>query len=254
MLATLVSSAVGLGCTVFAMRCRRPPAMSDILPVYDAPTWRRAAIPLVILGAAEVLMNRTGIILLAWIVATTDAGIYSLAFNIAFVVQVPRTAVNTLFAPTISGLYARNDKAMMQVLVTRVASWTLCAGICIALALFILAEPLLAWFGPGYEAGVPALRILLISQVIAAGGGSQLYVMTMTAHERSAAVLLMSITIANAVASAVLISAFGLAGAAIGAAATLVIWNAAMAFFLWRRLQLLPGVLAAFRLPIVKMP
>ena len=135
-------------------------------------------------------MNRTGIILLAWIVATTDAGIYSLAFNIAFVVQVPRTAVNTLFAPTISGLYARNDKAMMQVLVTRVASWTLCAGICIALALFILAEPLLAWFGPGYEAGVPALRILLISQVIAAGGGSQLYVMTMTAHERSAAVLL----------------------------------------------------------------
>jgi O-antigen/teichoic acid export membrane protein len=254
MLATLVSSAAGLGCTVFAMRWRRPLAMNDILPVYDAPTWRQAAIPLVIAGATEVLMNRTGIILLGWIAATKDAGIYSLAFNIALVVTVPRVAVNTLFAPTISGLYARNDKAMMQVLVTRAASWTLCAGICIALALFIVAEPLLAWFGPGYEAGVPALRILLISQVIAAGGGSQLYVMTMTGHERSAAVLLMPIAIANAVVSAVLISPFGLAGAAIAAGTTLVIWHAAMAFFLWRRLQLLPGVLAAFRLPLVKMP
>src|SRR5262249_46536054 len=119
-------------------------------------------------------------------------------------------------------------------------------------ALFVLADPLLIWFGAGYETGVPALRILLISQVMAASAGSQLYVMTMTEHERSAAVLLVSCAIVNAGASAVLIGSFGLIGAAIGTAVSLVVWNVAMALFLWRRLSLLPGVLAIFRLPLEK--
>jgi O-antigen/teichoic acid export membrane protein len=252
MVATLISSTLGLVCAGLAMRRRRPRAIHDILPAYDAAAWRRAAIPLLILGATEALMNRTGVILLGWIADTKNAGIYSLAFNIALVVTLPRIAVNTLFAPVISDLYARSDKETMQVLITRTASWTFSAGLFIAAALFLLAEPLLAWFGAGYEAGVPALRVLLISQAMAASAGSQLYVMTMTGHERSAAVLLVSCAMVNAAASAVLIGTFGLAGAAIGTAVSLVVWNVAMALFLWRRLNLLPGVLAIFRIPLQK--
>jgi O-antigen/teichoic acid export membrane protein len=254
MMATLVSSVVGLTLASLAMRKLRPHIIDDVLPAYDTPAWRRAALPLVIIGATEALMNRTGVILLGWIADTKNAGIYSLAFNIALVVTLPRIAVNTLFAPVISDLYARSDKETMQVLITRAASWTFCAGICIAAALFVLAEPLLAWFGAGYEAGVPALRILLISQVMAASAGSQLYVMTMTGHERSAAGLLVSCALVNAGASAVLIGMFGLTGAAIGTAVTLVVWNVAMALFLRRRLNLLPGVLAIFRIPLAKEP
>lgn len=254
MVATLISSALGLVCAGLAMRRRRPRAIHDILPVYDTAAWRRAAIPLLILGATEALMNRTGVILLGWIADTKNAGIYSLAFNIALVVTLPRIAVNTLFAPAISDLYARRDKETMQALITRAASWTFSAGIFIAAALFVLAEPLLAWFGAGYEAGVPALRILLISQVMAASAGSQLYVMTMTGHERSAAVLLVSCAMVNAGASVVLIGTFGLAGAAIGTAVSLVVWNVAMALFLWRLLNLLPGILAIFRISLEKAP
>jgi O-antigen/teichoic acid export membrane protein len=99
---------------------------------------------------------------------------------------------------------------------------------------------------------VPALRILLISQVMAASAGSQLYVMTMTGHERSAAALLVCCAMTNAGASAVLVGMFGLTGAAIGTAVSLVVWNVAMALFLRRRLNLLPGVLAFFRIPLEK--
>jgi O-antigen/teichoic acid export membrane protein len=250
MVATLISSALGLVCAGIAIRRRRPRAIDNILPAYDIAAWRQAAIPLVILGASESLLNRTGVILLGWIADTKDAGIYSLAFNIALVVTMPRIAINTLFAPVISDLYARRDTETMQVLITRTSSWTFAAGFCIAAALFVLADPLLAWFGGGYEAGVPALRILLISQVMAASAGSQLYVMTMTGHERSAAVLLVSCTMVNAGASALLIGTFGLTGAATGTAVSLVVWNVAMSFFLWRCLRLLPGILARFRLPL----
>jgi O-antigen/teichoic acid export membrane protein len=254
MMATLIGSVLGLICAGRAMRRRRPRAIDDILPAYDAAVWRRTAIPLTILGATECLMNRTGVLLLGWIGDTRDAGIYSLAFNIALVVTLPRIAMNTLFAPVISDLHVRSDIGTMQVLITKTSSWTFCAGICIAAALFLLARPLLDWFGPGYEAGVPALRVLLISQVIAASAGSQLYVMTMTGHERSAAVLLVICATVNLATSAILVAEFGLLGAAAGTAASLVVWNVAMALLLWRRLSLLPGILASIRLPPEKKP
>src|SRR5436190_23856678 len=85
-----------------------------------------------------------------------------------------------------------------------------------------------------------------------ATAGSQLYVMIITGHERSPAVLLVSCAMTNAGASAVLVGMFGLTGAAIGTAVSLVVWNVAMAIFLQRRLNLLPGVLAIFRIPLEK--
>jgi len=252
MTATLISSLVGLCLASLGMRRMRPAVVKDVAPEYDAAIWRRTAVPLVIIGAAEALLNRTGVILLGWLGQTKDAGIYSLVFNIAYVVALPRIAINTLFAPTISGLFARKDQAMLQALVTTAASWTLAASACIAFILFVLAEPFLGWFGPGYDAGGPALRILLIAQVIAASAGSQLYVMIMTGHERGAALLLVSHTVVNAALSVWLIGSLGLSGAAMATGAILVVWNAAMALFLWRRLQLVPGVLAVFQALFVK--
>ena len=76
--------------------------------------------------------------------------------------------------------------------------------------------------------------------------------MTMTGHERGAAVLLISSAVANAVASAVLIGLFQLTGAAVATTATLVVWNVAMGLSLWFDLHLLPGVLAMFRAPLAK--
>ncbi|MBO0756762.1 MAG: oligosaccharide flippase family protein, partial [Bradyrhizobiaceae bacterium] len=83
--AMVVSSGVGLALTSLAMRRLRPHAADDVVPVYDAPTWRRVALPLLVIGATEALMNRTGVLLLGWSGNIREAGIFSLAFNIAFV-------------------------------------------------------------------------------------------------------------------------------------------------------------------------
>ncbi len=246
MMATLVGSIVALGLASLAMRRLRPDMLTAVLPEYAAATWRHTAVPLVIIAAAEALLDRTGVVLLGWFGETRDAGIYNLAFNIAFLVVLPRTAINTLFAPTISSLFTRKDQVTLQALVTKAASWTLSAALCIALVLAILAEPILTWFGKDFAAGAPALRILLVGQVIAASYGSQLSVLTMTEHERGAAALLILSAAVNVVASIVFISMLGLTGAAIATTIALIVWNVAMAFFISRHLRLLPGVLGMF--------
>ena len=247
MMATLVSSALALGIATTVVHRLQPGVLADVAPAYAASTWRLTALPLVVMGVTEVLMNRTGVLLLGWIGDTKSSGVYSLAFNIGLVVTLPRTAINTLFAPTVSALFTRKNQAVLQVLITKSASWTLCAAALIGASFFIFAEPLLGWFGKEYLDGVPALRILLIGHVIAAGAGSQMHVMTMTGNERGAAVLLLVGALVNVVAGAALVGMFGLVGAAIATAMTQVILNLAIALFIWRRLHLLSGVLALLR-------
>lgn len=246
MAATLLGSATGLGIVILAMRRLRPAALDRVAPTYEAQRWRRTALPLVIIRAAEALMNRTGVLLLAWIVDAKSAGVYAVAFNIAFAITLPRTAVNALLAPEISDLFVRGDRAALRSIVAKAASWTLFGAVAIALPVAVFAGPLLGLFGRDFEAGAPVLRILIVGQVAAAAAGSQLHLLNMTGRERSAAALLVASAASNAAVGAALVSGLGGIGAALAATAALIGWNAAMAVAVRRHLGLWPGILAAW--------
>jgi O-antigen/teichoic acid export membrane protein len=241
MMVTLASTVAALALASLSMHRLHPREIDGITPAYDIPIWRQTILPLVVIAATEAVLNRGGVLVLGWIGSTTDAGIYALAFSISFVVALPRTAANTLLAPTISDLFVRKQHHTLQILITRTAMWTLCGAAGSAIVLAVAADPLLAWFGRGYESGVTALRILLVGQVLAASCGSQLSIMTMTGCERGAALLLILSALLNVLLSTALVGLFGLTGAAISTTLTFVIWNIAMAVFIWHHLKLLPG-------------
>ena len=242
---TLVAAAVGLGLASLARRRLAPRNLADARPETDARSWMLAAGPLVAMGAAEAMMNRTGVVLLGWGGAVTEAGIFAVAFNVAFLAVLPRTAVNALYAPAISDLFVRNDHRGLQAMITRTAVWTFLGAAAIALPLLVLTGPLLSWFGHDFAAGITATRILLLGQVAAATGGSQVFVLTMTGRERAAAALLTASMAGNVLLGLGLIPLLGIDGAAIAASVSLVAWNVAMAVGIRRGLGLRPGVLAA---------
>ncbi len=245
MVLTLMSSATGLCLVSIAANRKTASVLRGRAADYsESAAWRRAALPLVMLAVGEVALNRTGVVLLGWAGDTTNAGIFALVFNIAIVVALPRIAVNALFAPMVADLFARNDHAALRQIIARTSWWTLLGALAIALPLAAIPEHLLGWFGGVFETGAVALRIVLLAQVIAGACGSQLFLMTMTGQERAAAALLAVSMAIGAVASFVLIGFIALDGAAIAAAMALVLWNALMAWFIWRRLRLLPGVFA----------
>ena len=153
MLATLASAAAGLALVSLAARARRPDEANNVVPAYAAAAWRRTAFPLVVITVSEVLMNRTGVMLLGSAGRITDAGIYALAFNLSLVVTLPRSALNALFAPMIADLFARNERVALQALISKAALGMLLTAICIAIPLALLAEPLLTWFGRDFGGG-----------------------------------------------------------------------------------------------------
>lgn len=244
MVATVIGAAVGLGLVSFAMHRLMPLAAAASAPTYETRVWRQTALPLVIIGAANILMNRIGVLLLGWIASTKDAGIYALAFNFALVAALPQTAVNALLTPAISDLFVRDERTALRTMIGDAALWTLIASAGTALPIVVLAKPLLALFGHDFAAGATALRVLLIAQVFVAGFGAQLYLLTMTGHERSAAVLLACGVALNTTLGAALIGRFGPIGAAVAAAIAMVALNAALAFSVQQNLRFLPGIFA----------
>ena len=148
--ATLLSSIVMLGLVSIFLRRLRPPALDGAKPAYTAEEWWRPTLPLTVMMIADNLMSRSAVIALGLTGNTRDAGIFAAAFSIATVTALPRMAVATAFAPTVSALFARGDQAGLQSLSAKAACLSLLGTACAAIPLLLLAQPILVWFGPDF--------------------------------------------------------------------------------------------------------
>jgi O-antigen/teichoic acid export membrane protein len=248
MAATVLSALVAFVVTSLALRRQRPAALVRARVEYEAARWRQTVLPLVVLAVTETLMNRIGVVALGWYGMIRDAGIYSLAFNMSMLVLLPRIAVNALLAPVVAELFARNDRAGLNALISRTGWWNLLGAGGVALAIALLAQPILRFLGPDFLEGGSILRILLLGQVVASAAGAQLFLLTMTGHERSAATLHTVAVLVNIVIAVVFIRASGLSGAAWAAMLAQLVLTGSLAVLLWRKLRLAPAALALFEL------
>ena len=249
-----LAMAVMLGATVlslaiasWSLRRARPAAMIDAPIAEKRPVWLSATRFMLLMAGAQLLMERADVLLLGWFAGTTEAGIYSIAYRIAVLVTFVLTAVNIVFAPTIAALYARDDRSGLQSLVTITAWWITASALAIALPLLVVTPFWLGLFGEAFVAGASALRILVVGQLISAMAGSVGYLMMMTGQERQAAFIIVAATVGNVVLNLLLIPPFGMEGAAIAHAATLIAWNLAMAIFIWRKLDIVPSIVGSLR-------
>jgi O-antigen/teichoic acid export membrane protein len=244
MVVMLIGVLVSVIAISVAMHRARPAAMAKTAASSkDHQAWRRAAIPLFVMAGTQILLNRADVLMLGWLVDTTTAGIYSVASRIAGLTSFALIAINAAFAPMISALYTRGEIERLQNMVTTAAWWTIAVALSIALPLFVLSEFALRIFGEAFVSGAPALRILLLGQVVSSAAGSVGYITLMTGHERQAAVIFGAAAVANAVMNGILIAALGMNGAAVATSLTMAGWNVAFGIFVWRRLRIVPGVL-----------
>jgi len=207
--------------------------------------WNRSAIILLVLSGTQLGLRQAEVILLGWLVDTTTAGFYAVTLRVANLVTFPLLATNVVFLPTIAGLYARNDRNGLK---RQIANWVKWSSVCamfIALPLFMLAEPILSLFGETFSAAGLALRIVLVGQLVNGSIGSVGFVLIMTGHERLAATIVAVVAPCSLTFLVVVISIFGLEGAAIARAATLIGLNIINAIYVWKRLKIVPGLFAA---------
>nr|WP_276315720.1 flippase [Ectothiorhodospira shaposhnikovii] len=233
-LAALAAFLVGV---VLLLRARPRALRANPQPQYESAYWRRAAVPLAMLAGLHLINSHTDIIMLGTIRTDEEVGVYRIVLQVATLVVFGLDAMNQVLQPHFARLYAQNDLARLQRLVTRSARIILLLALPPVLVMVVFGGPLLELlFGVEYRLGVLALGILAIGQLINAAMGSVGMLLNMTGHERDTVRGVAIAAVCNVVMNLVLIPPFGLNGAAISTAMTLLIWNMILRYYVFKRL------------------
>jgi O-antigen/teichoic acid export membrane protein len=245
--AFLIGSLVGLGLAARWSRQARPAGVhAATAETEQRGLWLRTALPLLLVLGSQFAMTRVDVVLLGSLVDTKSAGLFNAASVVAQIVVFPLMAIHNLFHPTIAALHAQKEHDRLQELTTTTAWWSLLAGLVFWIPTFVASSHILALFGAEFASATPALRILLVAHLLASGAGSIVALITMTGNERLASVMMATVLAIKIVADLIFIPRFGLLGAAIVDAASIVAWNVAFGYAAWSRLRLIPSIFGLF--------
>ncbi|HYG91552.1 MAG TPA: oligosaccharide flippase family protein [Azospirillum sp.] len=199
-------------------------------PLYRTPEWMRAAIVMAAMGGVQILLQRTDVLMIGWLLDTTAAGIYSVSVSLSEVCSFPSTAISATLAPTVAALYARGAGRELQDAVTATCRWSLLGTAAIALPLVLVPEWVLHLYGPSFVMAANPLRLLLAAQLLKAGMGAAWLLMTMTGHEARAVAILGLAALGNLLLNLLLIPPLGIEGAALATAMSAVAAQACIAW------------------------
>ena len=112
----------------------------------------------------------------------------------------------------------------------------------IGLSLILFGKWFLLLFGNGFIKGVTALSILSIGQIVNAATGSVCILLVMTGYERDAVAGIGVSVVINIIMNVLLIPKWGIIGAAISTAFSLILWNILLTIWVYRK----PGINSTF--------
>lgn len=236
-LATLFSSAAGILVLMRVVQRLVPAAVhhSSLEPA----VWRYAG-AMAFLGIWGFLSGEADKLILGIYLPTASVGVYSVALTIAAFIPMLLTSVNSIFAPTISHLYAQGQYQLLEQLFQTLTKWVLGFTLPLIGVIFCFAPELMGIFGSEFRTGWSVLVIVALGQLVNVSTGSVGMMLWMSGHE--------SVSVRSQIASSLvslsvnlsLIPALGIMGAAIAQLLGLVINNVIAVLFVGRKLKMYP--------------
>lgn len=244
---SLLSSVCALGLQWLVFQCSLEVEIRQARPAYELARWWRTAIPLVLFGGSFMVLRQTDTLMIGIFLSAKDVGIYGAALKTSSWVPFILGAVNAISAPLIAALYAQKDYRELQQLVSTVAQWMFYPALATAIGLIAFSTPILQLFGAEFVAARGVLIVLILGQLVNVGAGSVGYLMTMTGHQNQCLVVMGLSALVNVALNFVGIHLFGIMGAAIATALSMVMWNVWLYALVVRNLGVRPSIVDAFR-------
>jgi O-antigen/teichoic acid export membrane protein len=150
-------------------------------------------------------------------------GVYGAVLRAAQALFLFLASVSLTFSPFVADLHHRGEREQLDHLYKQVTRWALTATIPVLLVLIVLPAQVLRLFGPGFETGAPALRIVALGMIVPVIVGTVGFILIMagrTGWDLLVYVTAFAIDVAVALWLAQL-DVLGIRGAAIAQACTL---------------------------------
>jgi O-antigen/teichoic acid export membrane protein len=190
------------------------------------------------------LANNLNALIPIWVltvfVPIASVGVFSAAFKTAALSSLALVAFSGIFSPMISSLYRQGLREELGRLYGDVSRWTFTGAFAIFLVVALLSRDLLAVFGPRYVDAWPVVALVAAAQCFSASVGPTGRMLAMTGNQRVVMGATLAATAVGLVLCVALVPRFGIVGAGVGAAASVVLVNVVTLTTVRRRLGYVP--------------
>ena len=205
---------------------------------FDAKELFKSSNPLYAIVIMNMVIMWSPLLFLGIWESSENVGIYSAANRTAMLTSFVLFAVNTIAAPKFSALYENRDFVSLE-MVARNSTKIMMLLAAPALLIFLLVpELILSIFGADFTQGAYILMILAVGQFINVATGSVGYLLMMSGNEKLMRNNLVFCAILGISLNFILIPAYGVIGAAVGAAIVLSVQNLIAMAMVWRKLHI----------------
>ncbi|WP_194842061.1 flippase [Gracilibacillus salitolerans] len=212
-------------------------------PKYEIKKWVHSALPLLFVGGMMLINNKLDIIMLGAIRSSIEVGIYQVVINAATLIVFALSAVNSVMAPQFSKLFIKEEKCKLQRIVTLSNRVAFAFALPVSLIFIIFGSWILHFiYGADFARGGIALAILSLGQLVSAAFGSVGNLLNMTGNEKFSAFGVVISAICNIILNSLLIPVWGINGAAIATSVSLMLWNALLAFWVYKKVKIYPSI------------
>ena len=186
----------------------------------------QSSIPLFWVTLAHLTTAWVPIAVLGIYGATSDVGVFSIAFRTAALTAFVLLAISSIAAPKFATLYAENRTEELQDVVSTTTMLMVVATLPILAVFFFAPEQVLSLFGDEFEAeGANVLRVLALGQFVNVATGSTIHLLMMAGRERLLRATMFAGAALCVVINFLLIPTWGLMGAAVATTIAIISIN-----------------------------
>ncbi|MBW4442988.1 MAG: oligosaccharide flippase family protein [Plectolyngbya sp. WJT66-NPBG17] len=225
------------------LRTALPTPIKEVSSIYRTQHWFRGSLPFLMIVAMFAINQQIDVLMLGAIKGTSAAGIYTVVGRGAQLIQFSLTAVSAATGPTIAQLYATRNLAQVEQVAHSSARllWFSCAAI--STSLIAVGYWFLLIFGAAFVQGQTALTILCLGYMISAPFELSGLLLLMTGRERDTAIGTGITAVLNVFLNALLIPKFGLEGASIATATSIIMRGLFFSLRTYQTLGIVPNPL-----------
>ncbi len=165
------------------------------------------------------------IFILGLYLSNSDIGIYNISFRIALMVSILLNAFSLIFSPTISGLFAQKNIALISQLYKTTTKWVFTFSLMIFSVIVLFGGPLLSIFGNEFQHGVLVLLIISFGEMVSASCGLVGNMIVMSGRPRVAFINSFITFLLILLLCFILVPKYGIIGAAISYSISIALVN-----------------------------
>ena len=203
--------------------------------------WFAVSLPIFLVESFFFLLTNADVLMVGVFMQPDDVAVYFATVKTLALVHFVYFAVKAGVAQRYAQ-FTHSDPEKLAAFARETVSWTFWPSLLMAMVVLVLGKPMLMLFGPEFDSGYPLLFLLVGGVVARAAVGPAESLLTMSGNQNICAAVYAMTLVINIGLSVLLIPAFGLWGAAIATALSMIFEASALSFTVWRKLGIVMAI------------